>query len=85
MRLHDHVFFVRRFSVRGGTNIVQATVSGEGDDAMVTLNYDNGRHRDGAGRHGGLGAARLFARGEEHLRHLARHDDTLDGRDDASV
>lgn len=35
--------FVRRFSARGGTSIVQATVSGEGDDAMVTLNYDNGR------------------------------------------
>lgn len=34
---------VRRFSARGGTNIVQATVSGEGNDAMVTLNYDNGR------------------------------------------
>ena len=37
------------------------------------------RHRDGAGRHGGPGAARLFARGEEHLRHFARHDDALDG------
>ena len=35
--------FVRRFSARGCANIVQATVSGEGDDAMVTLNYDNGR------------------------------------------
>ena len=35
--------FVRRFSARGGASIVQATVSGEGDDAMVTLNYDNGR------------------------------------------
>ncbi len=37
--------FVRRFSARGGTSIVQATVSGEGDDAMVTLNYADG-HAD---------------------------------------
>ena len=35
--------FVRRFFARSGTSIVQATVSGEGPDAMVTLNYDNGR------------------------------------------
>ena len=35
--------FVRRFTPRGSANIVQATVSGEGEDAMVTLNYDNGR------------------------------------------
>ena len=37
--------FVRRFSARGGASIVQATVSGEGDDAMVTLNYADG-HAD---------------------------------------
>ena len=45
--------FVRRFSARGGTSIVQATVSGEGDDAMVTLNYADG-HADIYYWHGAL-------------------------------
>lgn len=37
--------FVRRFTARNGTSIVQASVSNAGDDSMVTLNYANG-HAD---------------------------------------
>ena len=35
--------YIRRFSARSGTSIVQATVSNAGDDSLVTLNYANGR------------------------------------------
>ncbi len=44
---------VRRFTPRGGASIVQASVSGEGHDALVTLNYDNG-HADIYRADGGL-------------------------------